>query len=357
MPHRYLLRSSLPNIPENSIVSHSTVNIKMASKEDIADLLKKHNKTRKSFEPYDFSGKTTENAKDFMTSFNNYSKLNNIDEAEKILTFEMCLKGTAKCWFSTLPEETRNKFDKIQEHFIKNYSQNNKWLNTARLENRKLLTTESAEKYIADMSNLAMLVGVEDDELMKALIRGLPSKLRWHVISFNPTTLNETIQRILLGEATLASDYGDQLNAIEDNTMIAVVRKLDERLDKIENAIKYNSNSQVQRNTNQYSNTGSTTPTCQICNKFGHGATDCFRNNTQRFDNRSSRAYNYTPARGGGNFRSPAPGRGNMFYNNRTNNQYRGGYNSTYGSGVGRGFDRNQNGNYMFKKNDATPRV
>ena len=50
---------------------------------------------------------------------------------------------------------------------------------STRLENRKSLSSEPAEKYIADMSELALLVGIKEEELSKALIRGLPSKLRW----------------------------------------------------------------------------------------------------------------------------------------------------------------------------------
>ena len=61
-----------------------------------------------------------------------------------------------------------------------------------------------AEKYIEDMSKLALLVGIKEEELSKALIRGLPPNLRWHVVTFNPTTQSETIQIILLGEATLS---------------------------------------------------------------------------------------------------------------------------------------------------------
>ena len=68
----------------------------------------------------------------------------------------------------------------------------------------KLLSSEPAEKYIADMSELGLLVGIKEEELLKALIRGLPPKLRWHVVSFNPPSLSGTIQRILLGEATLS---------------------------------------------------------------------------------------------------------------------------------------------------------
>ena len=79
-----------------------------------------------------------------------------------------------------------------------------RWLNTTRLENRKLSNSESEEKYIEDMSKLALLVGIKEEELSKALIRVLPLKLRWNVVSFNPTTLSESIQIILLGEATLS---------------------------------------------------------------------------------------------------------------------------------------------------------
>ena len=41
-----------------------------------------------------------------------------------------------------------------------------------------LLSTESADKYIADMCDLAIIVGIEDTELSKALIRGLPTRLK-----------------------------------------------------------------------------------------------------------------------------------------------------------------------------------
>ena len=59
--------------------------------------------------------------------------------------------------------------------------------------NRKLLSSEPAEKYIADMSELALLVGIKRRGIIESLcIRGLPPKLRWHVVSFNPTSLSDT---------------------------------------------------------------------------------------------------------------------------------------------------------------------
>ena len=44
------------------------------------------------------------------------------------------------------------------------------------------------------MCDLALVVGLEDTELSKTLIRGHPTRLKWHVVSFNPTTLSETRQ-------------------------------------------------------------------------------------------------------------------------------------------------------------------
>ena len=54
----------------------------MASNEDITDMVKYH-KTKKVFEPQYFGGKTTENAKEVLSSFNNYCKLNKIDRQKK----------------------------------------------------------------------------------------------------------------------------------------------------------------------------------------------------------------------------------------------------------------------------------
>ena len=154
------------------------------------------------------------------------------------MMFEMCLSSTAKFWYLALSEQLKKNFESLTEQFNHDYLQNNQWLNTTRLENRKLLSTESAEKYIADMSDLALLVDIEDTELSKALIRGLPTRLKWNVVSFNPTTLSETIQRILLGEATLSFGDNEHINVVSENGMITTVQRMDERIDELKDFLK-----------------------------------------------------------------------------------------------------------------------
>ena len=53
-------------------------------------------KSRKCFQPKDFTGKTTDNARDFISTFKNYCKLNNFDDADALLSFEMCLRLSVK---------------------------------------------------------------------------------------------------------------------------------------------------------------------------------------------------------------------------------------------------------------------
>ena len=57
-------------------------------------------------------------------------------------------------------------------------------------------------------------------------------------MSFNPTTLSETIQRILLGEATLSFDDNEHINVVSENGMTTTVQRMDERLDKLEDLLK-----------------------------------------------------------------------------------------------------------------------
>ena len=51
-------------------------------------------------------------------------------------------------------------------------------------------------------------------------------------------TLRETIQRILLGEATLSFDDNEHINVVSENGMATTVQRMDERLDKLEDLLK-----------------------------------------------------------------------------------------------------------------------
>ena len=361
------------NKPTNKKKTQKQLIDNMASKQDIEDLLSAQ-RSRKSFEPREFSGKTTENARGFLSSFKNYCALNKIVGDEQILTFEMCLNGGAKSWFLTLSNDVKKDFKSICKHFESNYLQNNKWLNTTRLENRKLAKFESAEKYIEDMSELALLLDIKDEELSKALVRGVYPSLRMHIQSFNPLTLRDTIQRLLIGNNILAYENKDEINALTDNNSLS--QKFDERLDRLEDLFK---STQISKRDDSstpnyyYSQNTSYNPrrvsfNCRNCGIFGHRAADCNRGQqmaprygmqTYPRNNMRSTFQPSRPIRGNG-YLSGAGRRG--AYNNN-NNYYRGrgsynGYSSGYNNGVNRDYNgQNFGSSNGYPKNGGNPRV
>ena len=119
-------------------------------------------------------------------------------------------------------------------------------------------------------------------------------------MSFNPTTLSETIQRILLGEATLSFDDKEDINVVSKNGMATTVQRMDERLNKLEDLLK-----SFQLSTTAYPAEQNDQPlqrpfglNCRTCGRNGHKASECFRSSygnpswvNQRFNN-NSRNYN-----------------------------------------------------------------
>ena len=274
-----------------------------------------------------------------------------------MLMFEMGLAGSANWWYLTLSDIIKKYFESLTEQFNHDYLQNNQWLNTTRLGNRKLLNTESTEKYISDMSDLALLVGIGEEELLKALIRGLPAKLRWHVVSFNPNTLSETIQRILLGEATLSLDDNEHINVVSENGMAITVQRMYERLDQLEDILQ-----SCQLSRTAYPAEQNDQPlqrsfglNCRTCGRNGHKASECIRSSyvnsswvNQRFNN-NSRNYNNDnfPNRRYNNVYFLCVDRGNTFQPRAIRGSYNPRY---YNSGVERGYNRNYSQNGGFQK-------
>ena len=199
------------------------------------------------------------------------------------------------------------------------------------------------------MSNLALLVGIGEAELSKSLIRGLPAKLRWHVVSCIPTTLSETIQRILLGEATLSFDDNEHINVVSENGMATTVQRMDERLEKLEDLLK-----SYQLSRTAYPAEQNDQPlqrsfglNCRTCGRNGHKTSECISSSygysswvNQRFNNNS---HNYNndnfPNLRYNNFYSRRVERGNT----SQPRAIRGGYNPRY---YNNGVERNSNRNY-----------
>ena len=216
-----------------------TVVVAMAATKDDIEKLLKNVDSRKisSFQPVAFSGQTNESAQDFLNQFENYAKLSGLKGEDQIVVFNLLLRGLAKFWFQGLSAQDKATFDTIKDKFKETYlSQSKNWLTTQRLENRKLLPGEKAEMYIQDVIQMANNVGMTANEQRAALIRGLTPKLRSQLVTHNPQTLAETIERIYLSETALSLKDQESVNMVDSVTTCqlaginATMNKLDEKL-------------------------------------------------------------------------------------------------------------------------------
>ena len=180
-------------------------------------------------------------------------------------------------------------------------------------------------------------------------------------MSFNPTTLSETIQRILLGEAILSFDDNEHINVVSENRMATAVQIMDERLDKLEDLLK-----SCQLSRTAYPAEQNDQPlhrsfglNCRTCGRNSHKASECFSSSygnsswvNRRFNNNS---HNYNndnfPNRRYNNLYYQRVERGNTFQPRAI----RGGYNPRYyNNGVERNYNRNYNQSNGFKKLHTT---
>ena len=115
---------------------------------------------------------------------------------------------------------------------------------------------ESCDNYVREMTDMAQLAGMGEDELSKALIRGLPEEMKWMVVSFNPKTIGETIERILLSEASYKQKHKQKEEVFTLEERISSIKlsdcleKLSARLDEMERRPQWRPNTYLNNRSN-----------------------------------------------------------------------------------------------------------
>ena len=315
----YLIRTRSQTDTKQDKIEEETIATKTmaATKDEVEALLREYrNNKPRSAEPGVFTGGISENAREWLNNFESYASLNDLSEKDKILTFSLLLKAGAKLFFNNIPEHECKSWNNIKECFKATYLDSNKWIISQRIENKRLLPGESCEKYISDMTELSLLVGMEDNEFQKCLIRGLPEQLKWHVVGFNPKTVEETVQRILLGDATLQwATKKIEINAVEakDWKMADILEKMSTRLDALESDRGRTNHSTATCHFREHQ-----TPTMRHHN-------DTYQGYSWRNNNRQRYPSDYQPGFGNNGYKSAA-GRGSPFNRHFSGISYKHGF-------------------------------
>ena len=152
--------------------------------------------------PATFSGYCSENARSFLERFSVFCQLNNIvDDAEKIGYYRLCVSGPCENWYSLLPDNQKDTWAHLEAAFRQRYvNPQNVWGAEQLLEDRKQKENEPVELFINDVQNMAYRLNKDEDGIRKQIVRGLLPKLKGHVISHNPATLEDTINQAKIAE-------------------------------------------------------------------------------------------------------------------------------------------------------------
>ena len=271
---------------------------RMANLGDVMNRLAQLDNAHKSknLEPNPFYGSAAEDAGDFLARFELYSELNNLAADKKLLTFFLLCRGLAKVWLDGLADADKQTYQALRARFREKFVDNQqRWLKTQELDARVQSDGESAETYISDVLLKGSRLHLTPRELRQCLIRGLKPELKSYVISHNPETLEQVIERINLGEAVgKISHKKESVNSLDSDRLAAVltaaVNQIDSKLDAwkrerdgtgttaIRGANYQSGRPQpVQEDRGQHM-TGSYKPTgvvCWNCQRTGHMARDC----------------------------------------------------------------------------------
>ena len=321
---RYLTRNKLDltDISLSDIIKRNTseqLQEEMATTAEVERLLQQYSRNKHSLsdlEPRSFSGSTQDNAANWIQKLENYCKYNHIKDNEKLILFESLLQSGASCWYSNLDATTKKDWTAVKNKFSECYAGANRWINSQKIENRKLSPTETCDNYVKNMTDMAQLAGMGEDELSKALIRGLPEEMKWMVVSFNPKTIGETIARILLSEASYKHKKAEVYSLeerISSHKLTDCLEKLSLRLDEMERRSQNNDGADRRQRITQWRPL--TYRRCRTCGKDNHAEANCYfkdvRQNTtyrgnynqnrfqdreQRFQNRRQGGFQSNPS-------------------------------------------------------------
>jgi len=157
--------------------------------------------------PKPFTGKEEE-AEDWVLYFQRYCDYRKIEGKEKQLLFAILLREGAADWLLTLKPDECNTFEALLKAFKSNYfkSEQLRWREAADIWNSPQGPEEKVGDYVTRLRKNARHLNLDDDMLNSAVIHGLRSHIRMHILQKGVTNLKDTIQAAKIAEASLSSD-------------------------------------------------------------------------------------------------------------------------------------------------------
>ena len=177
-----------------------------------------------SLMPKVFNGKRLDpDAMDrWIEHFHRFTAFKQLEDEGKLDLFKLLMTEQAADWLKSLPPETTDDFDTLLDAFKQRFAHTKlqRWRTATSIWKRSQKPTESVDEFITAIKNTArQITGMDDTQIIYAILQGLKPSIRAHVLQQKHETLHEVETAARVAEEALR-----ELNS--DNTVVADLTKV-----------------------------------------------------------------------------------------------------------------------------------
>ena len=225
------------------------------------------------FKPDKYVPSLTESPKTWLSKFQSWVEINRYEDLNLIKhSLRLLVPDVDLPWLDSLNPVNANQ---LYESFIKHFqTKQPTWVIEQTLWNKTMQVGDNLEQYISSIQSLAERLGKSEREKMSSFVRGLPAHLRVTVVQNDPKTFEEAARCARLSQEALTiitNSDGTNVMSPELNTFMERQQSSIDQLTKIIIAMQMEK-SEVCAISDRPK------ITCQLCDKVGHSAKQCFRN-------------------------------------------------------------------------------
>lgn len=157
-----------------------------------------------SYLPPAFTGDSQENISQFIQKLECFSTFMNYTEEKIKALLPILLTGRAAAWYASLPSTSTDTWAALKAALVTKYGPNSiGFLQQSILLDRSQGPTETISAYANDIYQRLSLTGTQDPESWKTFVKGLRPELKCHVLTRQPTSLDQAQQFALEAEQLL----------------------------------------------------------------------------------------------------------------------------------------------------------
>ena len=176
--------------------------------------------------PGSFFGDSTQDARDWMRTFESWVSIRRYDEPTQIAVFTMLLKISAARWFDTLTSTQKTSFDSIKAAFYKRFAEVDEWTDFQKVSQLRQGSSEPVVEYLERAMHLLKRVKLPEEHAIRAMTAGLKPQIQSFAIQQGVATFQQLSDAALLAEKSFKSTATDDvLSAIHklEDTMKDIV--------------------------------------------------------------------------------------------------------------------------------------